>query len=1118
MKDFQKFYTNLNDAQKTAVDNYEGPMLVLAGPGTGKTQLISARVAKILSDTDTLPQNILCMTFTNNGAHNMRERLVQFIGKDAYDVEISTYHAFGADLISRFGEYFTQTRVEKPVDEIGKYQIVQSIIENLSYDNPLKNLQYNTKDLISTISELKRGLLDAKTLKQIAKENLLSIEKAGADISEIFADFKSMPRKLENAAPYFDKTLKLLNSAKPAKPASKIYGSLIEQAESELKQAIEEAQNTGKTKPITAWKNKWLAKDINNNFIIKGETESRKILALFDVLEEYENRLAARGLYDYEDMILRSIKALEENDDFKFTLQEQYLYILLDEFQDTNAVQLRLIELLTDNPVHEGKPNIMAVGDDDQAIFAFQGARYSNLREFKDLYEGTKVVNLTDNYRSHPDILHIAHNISSQIEARIHHDIKGIAKTLKASAKNLPKEATIERHEFISSAAENNWIAQNINQLISDGVNPSEIAVIAPKHKFLEDITPYLSQLSIPVNYEKRENILESPIVQQLLTMSRLAYAMSRQKYSEASVLWPEVLSYDFWGLPVDTVWKTSWKVRKDRADKSDWTKELLDNPETESIAKFFMYTAGKAGSSTVETIIDWLIGNEPISEDNGRQTNYKSPFKDYYTSKEQIQYNPELFYMAITHLRVLRDKLREYQSTHNKPLRIKDLIEFVDLYISADLVMINDSPYKQHSNALQMMTAYGAKGLEFEHVFIPSCVDEVWGSKARGNPNKLALPANLEPIRHTGSTEDEKLRLLFVAMTRAKHGIYMTSYQASYTGKPTNRLKYFAEAEGEDGKIVSGVLPANFSEVRVSADEKQEAEVLETGWRVRHLSGIKDPSLNDLLHEKLETYQLSPTHLNKFTDMVHGGPEKFFFENILQFPSAPTSSGQFGNAIHSTLEWLQHQFNRSGEMPDTKSILNNFEQQMQSKNLEEAETKRLIERGFKALSAYLDEAEFHQGFVAEKDFKNEGVLVGDAHMAGKIDRLEIDKKNRTITVVDYKTGKSYSRWRSNDKLHKFAQQLYCYKLLVEGSHSYKGYEVTSGRLEFIEPDDDGRINMLEMSFKKDELERVKQLLVKVWSLVQSLEFPDTSQYTQNLKGTKKFQEDLINGREIRQD
>src|ERR1035437_10388980 len=108
MMDFKKRYATLNKAQREAVDAIDGPVMVIAGPGTGKTELLSVRTANILQKTDTLPENILCLTFTDSGANAMRERLTEIMGKDAYKVAIHTFHSFGSEIINQYGEYFYQ--------------------------------------------------------------------------------------------------------------------------------------------------------------------------------------------------------------------------------------------------------------------------------------------------------------------------------------------------------------------------------------------------------------------------------------------------------------------------------------------------------------------------------------------------------------------------------------------------------------------------------------------------------------------------------------------------------------------------------------------------------------------------------------------------------------------------------------------------------------------------------------------------------------------------------------------------------------------------------------------------------------------------------------------------
>ncbi len=556
MERFEEVYERLNAAQRRAVDTIYGPVLVIAGPGTGKTQLLSARVAHILRSIDTLPQNILCLTFTENGALNMRERLSRFIGPHAYDVQISTYHAFGGGLIRRFPEYFTDIRLERPVDDLGEHQILSRIIDEVPYTSPIKQVRHHLGDLVSTISEVKRGLLTPKALRQIAKNNLHAIEQTADSIGDVLAPYAArMPSKLAIALPLWQSILDVLHDSTLVIHDSKTP-SLISLAAGTLESALEEAEAAGKTTPLTKWKNKWLAKAKDNHFILAGSLESRRIAALAGVLESYQLALAAEGLYDFDDMILRAIEVLETNDDLRFTLQEQYQFVLLDEFQDTNAAQLKLVSLLTDNPVNEGRPNVLAVGDDDQAIYAFQGAEYSNMLDFAQMFRGTEIISLEENYRSAAPILQTAVAVAGQIEARLLHSLPGTSKTLIERA--TVTTPILERTHYANELAERSGIAASIKHLIEEGAAPSSIAVLAPKHRYLEPLVPYLQQLGVAVAYEKRENVLESPRIRELMTMLKLVMALSGNHHTVADSLWPEVLSYPFWQFSTADIWKVS--------------------------------------------------------------------------------------------------------------------------------------------------------------------------------------------------------------------------------------------------------------------------------------------------------------------------------------------------------------------------------------------------------------------------------------------------------------------------------------------------------------------------------------------------------------------------------
>lgn len=1110
MESYEEALKGLNAAQKQAVSTIEGPVLVIAGPGTGKTQLLSVRVAHILQKTDTLPQNILCLTFTESGAANMRERLTRFIGQGAYDVNIGTYHAFGGDLIRRFPEVFAETRLQAPADELTKRQLLKEIVDGLSYGNPLKQVRHHLGDLIGTISEVKRALLDAASLRAIASENNTFIVFANSEVQTLFSGLAKMPGTAAKALPLFETLHKRLQPLVPEQPVHASFGSLAQLATDELRDAILNAQETDSSKPLTAWKNRWLAKNADNQFMFAGSLENRRIEALAQVFEQYQAGLSAHGWYDFDDMILRAIEALENNPDLRYSLQEQYLYILLDEFQDTNAAQLRLVQLLSDNPVHEGRPNILAVGDDDQAIYAFQGAQYSNMLDFYRMYRDVSVVNLTENYRSSADILLAARNISTQIGARLETSFEAMSKELRAANPKLPNRAHLERREFLSDVAQYDWIARDIKQLIDGGARPSDIAVLAPKHRQLEPLVAYLADLDIPMRYEKRENILEAPVVKQLITMSKLVLALHAQDEQAANALWPQVLSFDFWQIPVAALWQLSWHVSDEpREHNLTWSKALLasDEPYFKHAALLFLTLAGKVETETCEQMLDYLIGTDSLP-----QGDIRSPLRSFYAGSEAQATQPELFYSTISHLTVLRTKLRDYEATGDSVLTLPSLITFVEMYEAAEERMLNTSPYNQQADAVQLMTVFKAKGLEFAHVFLPCMQDDVWGSSSRGNSNKLTLPPNLAPIRHAGATDDERLRILFVAVTRAKVGLHLTSYAKTYSGKQTKRLKFLDEQEQEDGSFRSMVLPEHAQAIIPSDHQAPTLASLELTWHQRHIQARGNADLHGLLAARLERYQLSPTHLNTFIDTEYGGPETFFFNTLLRFPTAPTANSQFGDCIHETLEWVQHYVTENRMVPGSSAAAQYFATVMRKRKLPAPQLELEVERGSKALIAYLATRGhlFKPTDRAEHNFRNEGVFVGDAHLAGKVDRMEIDTENRTITVVDYKTGRSYDRWEAVGKLHRYRMQLYCYKLLIEGSHTYRNYTVTKGRIEFIEPDTDNRIHALELAFKDEECERVRRLIQAMWHQVMALDFADITAYEPTLAGIRQFETDLL--------
>ncbi|HJQ08680.1 MAG TPA: ATP-dependent DNA helicase [Candidatus Saccharimonadales bacterium] len=1189
MSTYKQAFDRLNKAQKTAVTTTDGPVLVIAGPGTGKTQLLTTRIAHILATTDTLPQNILCLTFTDSAAQTMQERLGDMIGQEAYDVTISTYHAFGSDIIRRFPDHFADQADLQPIDDLGIDRTFRAIIASLPYSNPLKYSDAYLPDIKTLISDAKRALLTPQDLRTIATKNLHFIKTASPIVQHTLQglyriDKKTIPlfQQLHTALAHRDSQTRrtgFVIQETQAKRSRKVAAeprvsaatppresgfldhetSALTQTTSledllleNLETALEQTNKTGKTQSLTAWKNTWLAKDMDGQFIIDGTKANQKLLAAADIYEKYLAELKARNLFDYDDMILRAVQALETHSDLRYTLQEQYLYILLDEFQDTNGAQLRLAELLTDNPVNEGRPNVLAVGDDDQAIYAFQGANYSHMLKFKDMYKNVLAVPLTQNYRSHTEVLQTARGIAEQIEERLHHHFPSIEKTLTAENTSLPKEAIIERREAQSDVMQYAWTARRIRKLIDSGVPPSEIAVLAPKHKYIEPLLPFLQQQSIPVRYEKRENVLDDPGVHQLLRMSELCLALAANETARANALWAEVLSFGFWKLPTSLIWHLSWQTTD---EERSWTDELLQNAELKPIALFFIRLGQLVKTETLETMLDYLIGSIPLDLNEPGYTAFRSPYYEHYfgqavdksahggegdTSESQefastageSTANPVKrpgeaeavasektsvmqadFWNLLTNLIVLRARLREYRRDNDDRLYLNDFIDFIIAHRAADLKILNTSPYASGTEAVRLMTAFKAKGMEFAAVFVLAVNDEAWGSKARSTGSRISLPPNLQFIRYAGATNDERLRLFYVAITRAKSQLYLVSHIKNYAGKAMTRLKYLNETTDEYGVVHSPLLPPDKQLVQPAEDSTLTPTTeLAAYWQRRHEQALTSTDMRSLLQDRLRHFQLSHTHLADFIDIVHCGPHHFFLKTLLRFPQTPRAEMQFGNAMHETLEWIHIAAKQNGELPETQAILKAYERRLQAKRLSQHDETQYLERGNAALKAYIEQRTHTIALsnVVEHDFKNEGVLTNKAHLAGKIDKLIIDRQAKTIAIVDYKTGKGFSKWARDIKLHKYRKQLYFYKLLVEGSHSFAGYTVTDAYLEFVEPDEAGNIQELHLSFEPNEAQRLQKLIENIWLRVTTLNLPDTTNYSKDLAGIETFEEDLL--------
>jgi DNA helicase-2/ATP-dependent DNA helicase PcrA len=1087
---FEARYKKLNDAQRLAVDTIDGPVMVIAGPGTGKTELLGMRAANILKKTDVLPENILCLTFTEAGSIAMKKRLIDIIGRDAYNVSIFTFHSFGTEIIGKYREYFFSGADFRPADELARHRIVTEILDSLEYNDPLKS-KMNGKytaigDIISAISDLKRAGLTDGEFGRLLDGAQATGEIAGKLLSEVFAS-----RVSKATLAGLDGIANQIESIEEAVPVQGVM-PLCEVLSHSLRHACEAASAHPKTTPpLTSWKKEWMTNADDGAPILKVQKSLPKLRSLNHVYSLYLQIMQEAELIDFDDMIMQVIHAVEVNDDLRFDLQEKYQYIMVDEFQDTNLAQMRILHNLISNPVVEDTPNILVVGDDDQAIYGFQGAEVGNILYFKEKYPRTTLITLKENYRSVQTILDGARQIITQGTERLENHMKELDKTLRS---HLESDYTAEVVSLATAHEERKWVANSVRTLLDNGTRASEIAIIARKHADLTSLLSCLSDRQVSISYDRRDNVLDDDVIEQMEHVGRTILALAVGQHEEANALLPEILSHPAWGIPPDVVWQISLRAHR---DKKYWLEIMQEHEVTKQLFTWLVAASAESLHLPLERILDVIIGNASLND------SYTSPLKEHYFSESERQRNLSSYTAHLENLSTIRGRLRDH-AVHIQAPKLADFLEFMEQNREAGTRITSFRHIGEDDTSVRLLTAHGSKGLEFDHVFIVNATDPMWGEKATGIHSAIAFPPHLR-LRKDTDDYDERLRLFYVAMTRARRGLYISYGDETDTGKEVLPASFLLGSP-----LIRREVPADTT---TGAAEEAASQL----WYAPIIN-IPEVSQREYLAPLLQTYKLSATHVNSFLDVTRGGPQHFLLNTLLRFPSAPSAVASFGIAIHSTLQKAHdHMRAHESHMPE-EDILHEFETIIERMEFTDDERRQYLHKGSDALRAFLKARydSFSPQQRAELDFARQEVNLEGVHLTGKLDVVEFDKVELSAKVIDYKTGGALASWDKGQphqkiRAHKYRQQLLFYKLLIENSRDWRKYKMTEGTLQFVEPDATG--NIVDLTIRDidgEELDRFTRLVSAVWKHINDLSFPDTSVYEPTIRGIKQFEDDLL--------
>ena len=1006
LKSWQAAYDQLNTKQKLAVDTLEGPVMTIAGPGTGKTQLLAVRIGNILMKTDVFPHNILCLTYTDQGANAMRQRLESFIGPDAYNVNIHTFHAFCNSVIRDNMQHFGDFRDLQRVSDLEEASILRTLIDGFSDDHLLKRLK---KDEYFEVQRLK---------------NLFTLMKQENWSPEI----------IQNAYDQYEKYL--LDPHRSPYIYTKKY-----------------------TNPKTG--EVFYPGDLKLQ-PIKSELEKySKTAAAAAELPNYDHLMRQNERFDYQDMILWVIERFQKQDDLLGKYQEKYQYILVDEYQDTNGAQNNLLFTLAD---YWEKPNLFIVGDDDQSIFRFQGANMNSILDFKEKYQPVEIV-LTNNYRSSQKILDRARMLIENNEERLVKKYAYLTKELTEDRKvKNPDAPEPQILCYLNQAQEEVGVINKIHQLRESGDEYKDIAVIYTKHSTAENLTRYFSQQKVPINVKKRVNALYENEVFKITKILEYLQDEFMRPHSREDLIF-ELLHYDFFGLsPLDIAALSIYCRKKSDDDDTKylhWRQVIRDEQHLLSagvkdiqslihVSSILEKWISDIPNVTIQTLLEKVI-----TESNMLHTLLSDPDKEW-----KLQLVNTFFDY------VKNEAAKVRQLTLKQLLVMIDLMRETNIQLPVNRIISNE-------NGINFLTAYGAKGLEFEHVFIIHCTDNMWENN-RGNNNNFAIIPSLTATTKENSIEDER-RLFYVAMTRAKEHLYISYPQQKDDESSLKVSKFIAEIKNDEKDVA-------FPAIDTHDVLTYKAELM------RYQQGVPRLINRDHIDMALQNFKMSVTSLNKYLKCKLA----FYFENILRVPLGRSVSMGFGNAIHYALE----QFFRDIEVSKPRSIasvtkmITFFEKGMDKyrSHFTAQEFDNHIKHGTQVLTDFYNQyaATWLRPAKYELEYSIPSTEYLGVPISGKLDRIDVYADH--ISVTDYKTGKYESNKYKlippkdeEDPGGDYWRQISFYHILLEGDkrHSWK---MTKGVMDFVEKDKkSGELSSKEFYVNSRDVEIVGKQIVETY-------------------------------------
>ncbi len=938
----------LNKAQNEAVTVCEGPMMIIAGAGTGKTRVITSRIAYLINEKQVRPESILALTFTEKAADEMTERVDKIMPLSYEGAQISTFHSFCDSVLRESGIHIGIDPSFKIMNQAKQWLLIKKNLFELGLDRfrPLGNPSKFIHVLINFFSRLKDEDITADKFVNFANE--IGSGAMGDDDKE----------------------------------------------------------------------------------------EAAKLTELADVYRSYQEIKLDQNLLDFGDLQYYVLRLFEQSPATLSAYRNRFKYILVDEYQDTNYAQNKIVTMLANR--HK---NFTVVGDDDQSIYKWRGASLSNLISFERNFPGCKKVVLNENYRSGQKILDLSYDLiqnnnPDRLEAR-----ESIDKKLIFKGEN--DDAIVNLNHFGHYLEEIQSVTSKISDLSKRGFEYANIAILVRANQHAHPYIEEFKRLGIPYSVRDTQSLGRFEEIKDLIALLNF---LARPHNNVAVV---RLLGLPLFGIPMAEVLDISNEAKSD--DYKPIYYYLREKFKQDSIP---LGDSNDRIESVFNLLTDMLdfSRRHPVSRIIGEFLDKSGYYKDLKLDEnknaEKIQRIAQLIEIAY-----------EFELDNNDN-RVDTFLEYLDSMEQAGgLISQAELP---DANAVSILTVHSAKGLEFDHVFMPSLVAQRFPATSRKDP--IEIPEDLieEDLGEEVGNLAEERRLFYVACTRARKGLYF-SYSDKYEGNKKWKISPFLKE----------VLESGIAEV----NEVQTGEMVDVERSHRGLSVISGESEMDekmSFVPQVNVNQLSYSKIDAFNTC----PLKYKFRYLFQIPTPTPHAANFGSSIHDTVNIFYNKVKEG--VPASLELLREIYEKswIGAGYLNKAHENARKQQGWQMMEGFYQHEENNNFKVPAFMERNFRIKIGAVAFSGRIDR--IDKlEDGTYEVIDYKTGSS----KRNINLKKDLQL----SLYALASKEIFGIKVSKLSLFYLED-----CSKASTSRNEEDMDSIRSELVEAANAIKQSDFEAT--------------------------